>query len=91
MDRYQQEKLKDIRKFFLKGIPPQGGSFLISSIADVLADGLTVEETVSLASFMGAISQMLAYIAAQTTLNADQNSKKVQITVEDKTITLSGI
>lgn len=83
MDRYQREKIKDIRTFFLKGLSPQGGSFIVSSIADVLSEGLTIEETITLASFMGAISQMLAYIAAQTTLNKGGEQ------VEDQTVTLT--
>jgi hypothetical protein len=84
MDRFQKEKLKDIRTFFLKGLPPQGGTFLVASIADILSEGLTTEEIITLASFMGAISQMLAYIAAQTALN--NNSQQTDIAVEDTTI-----
>lgn len=83
MDRNQKEKIKDIRAFFLKGLSPQGGTFIVSSIADVLSEGLTIEETITLASFMGAISQMLAYIAAQTTLNKGSEQ------VEDQTVTLT--
>lgn len=72
MDRYDTEKLKDIRAFFLKGLSPQGGTFVIASIADVLSEGLTVEETIALASFLGTIGQMLSYIAAQTALNQNR-------------------
>ena len=89
MDSNQKKKLQDFRAFFLKGLPPQGGSFLVASIADILSEGLTIEELIALASFMGSISQMLAYIAAQTTLN--KNSRQVKITVEDQTVTLTGI
>ena len=71
MDRYEKEKLKDIRAFFLKGLSPQGGSYVIASIADVLSEGLNIEETIALASFLGSIGQMLSYIAAQTALNTD--------------------
>lgn len=88
MDRYQKEKLKDIRAFFLKGLSPQGGSFLVASIADVLTEGLTVEEIIALAAFLGSIGQTMAYIAAQTALNKDP--KNVSITIEDKTVTLRG-
>jgi hypothetical protein len=90
MDRNQKEKLKDFRAFFLKGLPPQGGSFLVASIADVLSEGLTIEELIALAAFMGSISQMLAYIAAQTTLNKNSSSRQVKITVDDQTVTLTG-
>ena len=88
MDRFQTEKLKDIRAFFLKGLSPQGGSFIVSSIADVLSEGLTPEETLALAGFMGSISQMLAYIVAQKALN--KNPKQVKLTVDDNTVTLNG-
>ena len=37
---------------------------------------------------MGSISQMLGYIAAQTTLN--RNPKQVRLTVDDQTVTLTG-
>jgi hypothetical protein len=86
MDRHQKDQLKDIRSFFLKGLPPQGGSFLVASIADVLSEGLTVEETIALASFMGSISQLLAYIAAQTTLNRGSGQDRA----EGETVTLAG-
>ena len=89
MDRYQKEKLMDIRTFFLKGLSPQGGTFVIASIADVLAEGLTGEETVALASFLGSIGQLMGYIAAQTALN--KSKKQMTITVDDKTITLTGV
>lgn len=89
MDRNQKEKLKDIKAFFLKGLSPQAGPFLVASVASVLSEGLTIEEIVALASFMGSISQMMAYIAAQTALNA--NGKQPGITVEETPITLSGI
>ena len=42
MDKNQKDKLKDFRAFFLKGLPPQGGSFIVASIADVLSEGLSV-------------------------------------------------
>lgn len=89
MDRFQKDKLKDFRAFFLKGLPPQGGSFLVASIADVLSEGLTIEETIALASFMGSISQMLAYIAAQTTLN--RSGQQNNGTAEDQTVTLTSV
>jgi hypothetical protein len=89
MDRVQIEKIKEIRAFFLKGLSPHGGTFLVASIADVITDGLTVDETVALASFLGSISQLMAYIAAQTTIN--KGSKQVKLSIEDNTVTLRGI
>lgn len=84
MDRSQKEKIKDISAFFLKGLPPQGGTFLVASIADILAEGLTLDEIITLASFLGSISQLLAYIAAQTTLNKGNTS--IDPVVETPTI-----
>jgi hypothetical protein len=89
MDRYQKEKLMDIKAFFLKGLPPQGGTFLVASIADVLSEGLTVDEIIALASFLGSIGQLLGYIAAQKTIN--MGSKNVTLTVDDNTVTLRGV
>jgi hypothetical protein len=81
MDKFQKDKINDIMAFFLKGLSPQGGSFVVASIADVLSDGLSIDETVTLSSFLGAISQMLAYIAAQRELN--KNSNQIGTAVED--------
>ena len=84
MDRYQKEKIKDIRAFFLKGLPPQGGTFLVASIADILAEGLAIDEIITLASFLGSISQLLAYIAAQTELN--KGDGRVELTADAPTV-----
>lgn len=81
MDRSQRDEIKKIRAFFLKGISPQGGAFLVASIADILSDGLTIEETVALAGFLGSISQTMGYISAQRALN--EHKAGTAATVED--------
>lgn len=85
MDRTQKEQLKDIRAFFLKGLSPQGGSFLVASIADLLSEGLSVDEIAALASFLAAISQIMSYIASQMELNT--GSSQPEITDVTDTIT----
>jgi hypothetical protein len=72
LDKHQEDNLKEIRSFILKGMSYQRGSLLIISIANILVDGLSNDEIDVLSNFLQSVGQIMSYIVSQKDLNDDK-------------------
>lgn len=69
------------KRMCLECISPKCGAALATAIAEILSEGLSVQQMNVLANFIGAIAQSLSYIASAQQHFIDTNSPPTGIIV----------